>query len=86
MSEVEGDLQDEVLCNINNAVSDDTHSGVVPWHASILGFANLVLLPVIHVVEIHNPVVIKVPRGCQRLFPQSYSRKIILARPNLCLR
>lgn len=68
MSDVESDLQDEVLCNINNAVSDDTHSGVVPWHASILGFANLILLPVIHVVEIHNSVVIKIPRDCQWLF------------------
>jgi hypothetical protein len=49
----------EVLGNIVDTRSDDTHS-IVPWHASIISLAQLVALPILDVLEIHDTVVVEV--------------------------
>lgn len=52
--------KDEMLRDVVDAWSDDTHGHVVPWHAPILGLAEFVLLPILYVFEVHDAVVVKV--------------------------
>lgn len=43
--------------------SNDTHGYIMPWHASIVSFAQFVALPVLDVLEVHDSVVVKVLSG-----------------------
>lgn len=50
----------EVLGNVVDTRSDDTHSHIVPWHASIISLAQLVTLPILDILEIHDAVVVEI--------------------------
>lgn len=50
----------EVLGNVVDTRSDDTHSHIVPWHASIISLAQLVTLPILDILEIHDAIVVEV--------------------------
>jgi hypothetical protein len=51
--------QNEVLGDIVDTVSDQTHGDVVPRHATVISLAELVALPVFHALEVHDAVVIE---------------------------
>lgn len=53
----------KVFCDIVDAVTDDTHGHIMPGHAAVVGFAQLVGLPVIDGLEIHDAVVVEVLTG-----------------------
>ena len=55
--------QDEVLGDVVNARPNDAHGDVVPGHAARLGLAQLVLLPVLDIFEVHDAVVVEVLAG-----------------------
>ena len=55
--------QDEMLGDVVDARPDHAHSDVVPWHTTVVGLAQLVLLPILHVLEVHHPVVVEVLAG-----------------------
>ncbi len=55
--------QHEVLGDVVDAGPDHAHSHVVPGQAAVVGLAQLVLLPVLHVLEVHNAVVVEVLAG-----------------------
>jgi len=50
----------EVFGDIVDTGSDDTHGHVVPWHASIISLAQLIALPILDVLEIHDAVVVEI--------------------------
>ena len=52
-----------MLSDIINTIPHYTHGNIMPWHASILRFAQLITLPVRHRLEIHNTIIIKVLAG-----------------------
>ncbi|KAH6607804.1 hypothetical protein Trco_004117 [Trichoderma cornu-damae] len=52
--------QDEVLGNVVHARADDGHGDVVPGHAAVVCLAELVVLPVLHLFEVHDSVVVEV--------------------------
>jgi len=55
--------ENEVLRDIVYTVSNDTHGDVVPRHATIIGFAEFVIAPVVDGLEIHDTVVVEVLAG-----------------------
>lgn len=55
--------QNEMLSDIINTIPHNTHGNIMPWHASILRFAQLITLPVRHRLEIHNTIIIKILAG-----------------------
>lgn len=55
--------QYEMLCNIIDTRSDDTHGYIMPWHTPIVSLAQFVALPVLNVLEVHDSVVVKVLSG-----------------------
>ena len=52
--------QDKVLCDVIDAVSNDPHGDVMPGHSAIVCFAELVRLPVVDALEVHDAVVVEV--------------------------
>lgn len=52
--------QDEVLGDVVDAVAHQAHRYIVPRHAAVLGFAELVALPVFYALEVHDAVVVEV--------------------------
>lgn len=52
--------QYKVFSDVVDARSDETHADVVPWHATEVGLTQLVVLPVINTLEIHNTVIVEV--------------------------
>ena len=50
----------EVLGDVVDTRSDDTHSHIVPWHATVISLAQLVTLPILDVLEIHDAVVVEI--------------------------
>ena len=55
--------QDEVLRNVEHAVTLQTHRNVVPRHTTIVCLADFVALPVLHTLEVHDSVVIEILAG-----------------------
>ena len=51
--------QNEMLGNIIDTVTHQTHGNIVPRHAAVLGFTDLVALPVCHALEVHDAVVVE---------------------------
>ena len=52
--------EDKVLGDIVDAVTNDTHGGVVPGHAAVVGFTQLIGLPIFDCMEIHDAIVVEV--------------------------
>lgn len=52
--------EDEVLRNIIDARSDQTHGDIVPWHATIFRLRELIGFPVLNCLEVHDTVVVEV--------------------------
>lgn len=55
--------EDEVLCDVIDGVSNQTHGDIVPGHATELSLADFVALPVLHALEIHDTVVVEFLSG-----------------------
>lgn len=55
--------KNEVLCNIVDTVSDNTHSDIVPWHTAEISLAELIGLPFFNRLEVHDAVVVEVLAG-----------------------
>lgn len=55
--------QDKVLRDIVDTVSDQGKRYIVPWHAPKLTLAELVLLPVVDGLKVHDPIVVEVLAG-----------------------
>lgn len=49
-----------MLSDIIDTIPHDAHRNIMPWHASILRLAQLITLPIIHRLEIHHPIIIKI--------------------------
>lgn len=52
--------QHKVLCNIVDAIANQAHGYVVPRHAPVVSLAQLIALPVLDTLEVHDPVVVEV--------------------------
>lgn len=52
--------QDKVLRDVVHAPPNEPHANIVPWHPPILGLGELVRLPVVDGVEVHDPVVVEI--------------------------
>jgi hypothetical protein len=52
--------KDKVLCDIVDTIADQAHCDVVPWHSPVLGLAQLIVLPVLNTLEVHDTVVVEV--------------------------
>lgn len=52
--------QNKVLCNIVDTVTNQTHGYVVPRHAPEVSLAQLIALPVLDALEVHDSVVVEV--------------------------
>lgn len=55
--------ENEVLCNVVNAIPYNAHSDIVPRHSTEICFAKFVLTPVIDSLEIHDSIVVKILTG-----------------------
>lgn len=55
--------QHEMFCDVVDTVAHDTHGYIVPWHAPEVGFTEFVVGPVLHVLKIHDSVVVEVLTG-----------------------
>ena len=51
--------EDKMLCNIVHSITNQSHSNIVPRHSAIFGLAQLVALPLLHTLEIHDTVVVE---------------------------
>lgn len=61
--------QHEMLGNVVDTVTHQTHGHVVPGHPTELGFADFVGLPIAHTLEVHDPVIVEFLTG-EDLVPQ----------------
>ena len=52
--------QYKVFGDIVDAVTDHTHGHIMPGHTSKVSLTQLVLRPVIHLMEIHDPIIVEV--------------------------
>ena len=52
--------QNKVFGNVVHTVALQAHGHVVPGHATKVGFADFVALPVFYALEVHDPVVVEV--------------------------
>lgn len=55
--------KDKMLSDIVYTVTNQAHGNVVPWHPAIFCLADLIALPVLHTLEIHDAVVVKFLTG-----------------------
>ena len=55
--------EDKVLSNVIYARTDNTHCNVVPGHATIVGLADFVLLPILYILEVHDAVIVEILAG-----------------------
>jgi hypothetical protein len=55
--------EDEMFGDIVNAWSDHPHCNVVPWHTAVFRFAELVRFPILHVLEVHDAIVVEILTG-----------------------
>lgn len=55
--------KDKVLCNIIDAIANQAHRDVVPRHSPVLGLTELIVLPVVDTLEVHDTVVVEVLAG-----------------------
>jgi hypothetical protein len=77
--------QNKVLCNIVDAVANQAHGYVVPRHAPEVSLAQLITLPVLDALEVHDSVVVKVlPR--EDIIPQAswmhISQRVLVGIPS----
>lgn len=52
-----------MLGDIVDTVTRQAHGNIVPGHASKISFVEFVVLPVVHALKVHNPVVVEVLAG-----------------------
>lgn len=52
--------QNKVLCNIVDAIAHQAHGYIVPRHAAEVSLAQLIALPVLDALEVHDAVVVKI--------------------------
>jgi hypothetical protein len=52
--------QNKVLCDIVDAVANQAHGYVVPRHAPEVSLAQLIALPVLDALEVHDSIVVEV--------------------------
>ena len=52
--------KNKMLCNIIDAISDDTHGHIMPRHPTVICFTELIRLPVFDGLEVHDTIVVEV--------------------------
>lgn len=55
--------KDKMLSDIVYTVTNQAHGNVMPWHSAILCLADLIALPVLHALEVHDTVVVEFLAG-----------------------
>lgn len=55
--------QNEMLCDIVYARTNETHGHIVPWHTTVFCLGQLIALPIVDSLKVHDAIVVKVLTG-----------------------
>src|SRR5438552_15041568 len=55
--------EDEVFRYIIDAIPNYAQCNIMPWHASILSFAQFIVFPVVYTFEVHDAIIVEVLAG-----------------------